>query len=1350
MTIQNGDFTYYDRSTDKEWNKLLFIAGRVLQSAELNEIQSIIETFQARLGRTIFKDGDIIAGCQVKTNTTAKEAYISDGFIFIDGRIRQVTGITEASPLTITASGEEKIGLIRTITYVTENDDPTLRDPVEDWGVYGSAGAHREKYVYTWVVDDATAVDVFTLYDGGQKLIERPTQYSQIYEALARRTYDESGHYALGRFIMRADPNPDGTSTTDFKLVVEPNKAYVKGFELELGAAQGVIVDKGRDYDTVTAELQVKGQYSNLYELNSDFVKEVHSIAAPVFAEIAMTRGGTPGGKDEVPNSPLFKIFSINQGGVWDDSTTFVTCDIIPGQYVGGTTYTEGIDFYQEGNYIHWGLGGSEPNPGSTYRAAFLYTKTMVKGTRTETVIPSVPETVNRDTTASIDYFGYEDGVQGSLEFTDSLGNVITTPYKEGIDYEFVTGNNPQQVFLTGKDYSNEIGNVGIYWYPNALHEPTGTYYVKYSYWSHDIEGDYVSADSYSDYEKITVNFQSDLWYRDYIDFRGTETVTKDDPPHPQEHFVASYDYYLGRSDLVMLDQYGTIKVQRGRPSTEIIRPQEVEGTLTIGWADIPPYTYDLSNVYFAYKENIRFTMQDIHKLEDRVDRLEYFMTIDLLEQNALGKYTSSVKKGVFVDTFQGSKNADLAYNDGTHAFTISFDQERKCVKLKPIINQQGLTVGGSTTAKLNKYVYTLPFDETLFAEQIFATGNISVQPFEVFEWVGELSCDPEADVWVDTQESPDILANFENENAHIVDLETQWNSWQDVSVGREIVTSRQTTGGSLIRRRWRGWSSYGTAWGWKDRGIGRRTTATTGFRRATQERSGISRQLVPQNITQTLGDRVVNAGIVPFIRAQTITLTGEAMRPSVSGLKVKMDDVELTPYDQNPAAAPGRVSTDADGRFTCKVDIPAATFRIGRREIRVGNQDTASAGNETYCTCVFEAYGLSQTKADVVASVTVVNQRSQPVTERRQQQRFFTRRVASPRRRSVDPLAQSFTTDPNLTTYISSVDVFFAEKDSNIPVMLYLTKMDNGYPTTEILAKKSLNAADVNVSTDASVPTNFLFEDPVMVDPGTELAFVIYSTSPNYKAYYSELGENDIASGIRIIKNPYSGVMFTSANASTWQADGFKDLKFNLYKCNFENDCQMVFSNLSGVEAALLVLQTSQIIPDASEIKWFYSIDGGTSYQAINPLNNTPLTQLATQVTLRADITGAGLSPMIHKDRLGIILVKHDTTGNYISNVIDVGSNCNNIKLLIDKNVPNGTEVKVYFMTDEDNVWRGQDGVNDWDSVETTVIDETWTEYEYNIESLASFQKLRVRISFDTLSEVISPEAKRLRIIMT
>ena len=47
-------------------------------------------------------------------------------------------------------------------------------------------------------------------------------------------------------------------------------------------------------------------------------------------------------------------------------------------------------------------------------------------------------------------------------------------------------------------------------------------------------------------------------------------------------------------------------------------------------------------------------------------------------------------------------------------------------------------------------------------------------------------------------------------------------------------------------------------------------------------------------------------------------------------------------------------------------------------------------------------------------------------------------------------------------------------------------------------------------------------------------------------------MGEDDVTNDRTISEQPYAGVLFKSQNASTWTADQYEDLKFNLYKAEF------------------------------------------------------------------------------------------------------------------------------------------------------------------------------------------------------
>jgi hypothetical protein len=47
-------------------------------------------------------------------------------------------------------------------------------------------------------------------------------------------------------------------------------------------------------------------------------------------------------------------------------------------------------------------------------------------------------------------------------------------------------------------------------------------------------------------------------------------------------------------------------------------------------------------------------------------------------------------------------------------------------------------------------------------------------------------------------------------------------------------------------------------------------------------------------------------------------------------------------------------------------------------------------------------------------------------------------------------------------------------------------------------------------------------------------------------------MGEDDVTNDRTISEQPYAGVLFKSQNASTWTADQYEDLKFNIYKASF------------------------------------------------------------------------------------------------------------------------------------------------------------------------------------------------------
>jgi hypothetical protein len=170
-----------------------------------------------------------------------------------------------------------------------------------------------------------------------------------------------------------------------------------------------------------------------------------------------------------------------------------------------------------------------------------------------------------------------------------------------------------------------------------------------------------------------------------------------------------------------------------------------------------------------------------------------------------------------------------------------------------------------------------------------------------------------------------------------------------------------------------------------------------------------------------------------------------------------------------------------------------------------------------------------------------------------------------------IDPLAQSFACDEQTGVFLTKLDVYFQSKDASIPVSCQIRTMNLGTPTQTILpfSEVTLNPDLVSISDDASVPTTFEFESPVYIEGGQEYAIVLLSNSTSYFVWISSiLSRNpdgndggqftppvDTLTGQRITTQPILGSLFKSQNASTWSPSQFEDLKFTLYRSEFNTN---------------------------------------------------------------------------------------------------------------------------------------------------------------------------------------------------
>jgi len=147
---------------------------------------------------------------------------------------------------------------------------------------------------------------------------------------------------------------------------------------------------------------------------------------------------------------------------------------------------------------------------------------------------------------------------------------------------------------------------------------------------------------------------------------------------------------------------------------------------------------------------------------------------------------------------------------------------------------------------------------------------------------------------------------------------------------------------------------------------------------------------------------------------------------------------------------------------------------------------------------------------------------------------------------------------------FMTSVDLFFKSKPTNaeeqLPFTVAISKVENGLPSNDIIAERTLEPEYIQTSNKPSVSntstlTNFAFVDPVFLLPSTEYAIKLITESPDYEVWTATLGgefTDELGNLHRVSEQPYIGNFFKSQNASNWNPILNQDLMFRVNRAVF------------------------------------------------------------------------------------------------------------------------------------------------------------------------------------------------------
>jgi|694.fasta_scaffold00052_18 hypothetical protein len=325
---------------------------------------------------------------------------------------------------------------------------------------------------------------------------------------------------------------------------------------------------------------------------------------------------------------------------------------------------------------------------------------------------------------------------------------------------------------------------------------------ITFDYFSHTGTGP-LTVDSYTgvlEYETIPVyRTQSGdiLRLSDTLDFRprrtdGSTTLLFDSYKKPNfgSYLSTDYEYYLPRIDRVaILSSSRDFAVIKGIPSKYPLVP-DAGDAMTLYTLTIPAYTFDYKDIVAEYVDNKRYTMKDIAKIDKRVNRLEYYATLSLLEKQATDEAIPSdvpgidkFKNGILVDPFAGHSVGDVF----SPYYNCAIDFVQRVLRPAYVKDTFDYVVdeSGNSSVLISNNHAVLEYSEVPVITQAEASEYESVQPFNSFNWNGVMDMDPPTDIWVDTTSAATSVVNLNGEFDHITGGNGQvWSDWQTTGVG--------------------------------------------------------------------------------------------------------------------------------------------------------------------------------------------------------------------------------------------------------------------------------------------------------------------------------------------------------------------------------------------------------------------------------------------------------------------------------------------------------------------------------------------------------------------------------------
>ena len=270
-------------------------SGTDSQSVAFPDGEVLILEEPVTYGNTTLNVGETILTLASENASATGSAFgISEGVYFIRGVFVDVsTSLIILDPYDNKPSYRVGLDIIEEV--VNANDDSSLFDNAKGFTNFAAPGADRFKISVKLAkkslqdFNDTSFVELFRVRTGETKKLQNSSVYSEIKKYFAKRTFDESGNYAVEPFRVNlqnslnneVDSNglytenqltDEGNTPNDDTMCVKlsPGKAYVRGFDVYLPGTTVLDIDKPRDIKNIDSA-SVPFRMGSLLRVNNVF-----------------------------------------------------------------------------------------------------------------------------------------------------------------------------------------------------------------------------------------------------------------------------------------------------------------------------------------------------------------------------------------------------------------------------------------------------------------------------------------------------------------------------------------------------------------------------------------------------------------------------------------------------------------------------------------------------------------------------------------------------------------------------------------------------------------------------------------------------------------------------------------------------------------------------------------------------------------------------------------------------------------------------------------------------------------------------------------------------------------------